>query len=156
MAMFDGNGNMLWLTTSAVWGTGVQVDWLYLIRFDDDGKAYIAKAIDPYDIQQQLCQRLRYSIDGEQLTLYDGSKEIARATNTVTDMGGFDSETPLWIGEQIRYDLSGDVPCLLVTPGVSFTTGLVLTYDDMPTLSCPLAIGEDGKVNIGRISEYEE
>ena len=66
-------------------------------------------------------------------------------------MGGFDSEQPLWIGEQIEYDLSGDTPRLLITPGVKFTTGLVLTYDDMPTLSAPISIDGEGKVNIGEI-----
>ena len=69
-------------------------------------------------------------------------------------MGGFDSEQPVWIGEQIQYDLSVDVPCLLVTPGVNFTTGLVLTYDDMPTLKATVTIGEDGSVNIGDLNEH--
>ena len=40
--------------------------------------------------------------------------------------------------------------------GVNFTTGLVLTYDDMPTLMAPLTIAEDGKVGIGELSECEE
>ncbi len=39
---------------------------------------------------------------------------------------------------------------------VNFTTGLVLTYDDMPTLMAPLTIAEDGKVGIGELSECEE
>ena len=156
MARYDAQRNTLWLTCSAMWGTGVQVDRLYEMHFDDDNKAHIVHTVDPYDIQQQLCQRLGYGIEGEQVTLYDGEREIARATNTVTDMGGFDSEQPLWIGEQIQYDLSGDVPCLLVTPGINFTTGLVLTYDDMPTLAAPIAIGEDGAVSIGDLNEYKE
>ncbi len=132
----------------------LQVDRLYQIGFGDNGIAYIVHTVDPYDIQQQLCQRLGYRIKGEQVTLYDGEREIAQATNTVADMGGFDSEQPVWIGEQIQYDLSGDAPCLLVTPGVKFTTGLVLTYDDMPTLTAPITIGDDGKVNIGDLNEH--
>ena len=132
MARYDEQSNTLWLTSSAVWGTGIQVDWLYQIGFGDLG----------------------YRIKGEQITLYDGEREIAQATNTVADMGGFDSEQPVWIGEQIQYDLSGDAPCLLVTPGVKFTTGLVLTYDDMPTLTAPITIGDDGKVNIGDLNEH--
>ena len=151
IARFDDKSNTLWLTSSAMWGTGVQVDRLYKIGFKDDGTAYIAFEVDPYDIQEQLCGRLGYAIEGENLTIYDGKREIAHATNTVADMGGFDSETPLWIGEQIQYDLSGDFPEVLVTPGVSFTTGLVLTYDDMPTLKAILTFGEDGSVNIGDI-----
>lgn len=156
MARYDEQSNTVWLTSSAVWGTGVQVDWLYQIGFGDNDLAYIVHTVNPYDLQQQLCQRLGYRIKGEQITLYDGEREIAQATNTVTDMGGFDSEQPVWIGEQIQYDLSGDVPCLLVTPGVNFTTGLVLTYDDMPTLKAPITIGDDGKVNIGELNENKE
>ena len=71
-------------------------------------------------------------------------------------MGGFDSEQPLWIGEQIQYDLSGNAPLMLITPGVKFTTGLVLTYDDMPTLAAPLTISEDGKVSISELKEHKK
>ena len=82
MARYDEQSNTLWLTSSAVWGTGIQVDWLYQIGFGDNGIAYIVHTVDPYDIQQQLCQRLGYRIKGEQITLYDGEREIAQATNT--------------------------------------------------------------------------
>lgn len=143
----------LWLTCSAMAGTGVAVERLYQIRFNNSDSAYIANAIDPYALQQQLCQRLGYSIDGEKMTLYDRSRELTTATNTVTDMGDFDDEHPLWIGEQMQYDLSGNRPCLLVTPGVKYTTGLVLTYDDMPTLSTPIGIDNGGKPCIGEIAE---
>lgn len=149
LARYDAKTGNLWLTSSAMQGTGIAVEWLYQIRFHDNDSAYIAQVIEPYNLQQQLCQRLGYSIDGERVTLYDDGRNIATTTNTVTDMGGFDSEQPLWIGEQMQYDLSGDVPQLLVTPGIKFTTGLVLTYDDMPTLSAPLTIANDGKVSIG-------
>ncbi len=148
-ACYDAESDVLLFACSAMEGTGVQVERLYVIRFDKGGKAHIAGSADPYDIQQEICQRLGYSIEGEQITFFDGEREIARATNTVTDMGGFDSENPLWVGEQISYDLDGDVPLLLVTPGVNFTTGLVLTYDDMPTLKAPLAIDSSGKVTLG-------
>ena len=153
-ARYDTKTGTLWFANCAMWGTGVQVERLYQIHFDKGDKAHIANTIDPYDIQQQLCKRLGYRIKGEQITLYDGEREITQATNTVADMGGFDSEQPVWIGEQIQYDLSGDAPCLLVTPGVKFTTGLVLTYDDMPTLTAPITIGDDGKVNIGDLNEH--
>jgi hypothetical protein len=155
-ARYDAKTGTLWFANCAMWGTGVQVERLYLMRFDKNNKAHIACTIDPYDIQQQVCQRLGYSIEGEQVTLYDGGREIARATNTVSDMGGFDSEQPLWIGEQIEYDLSGDTPRLLITPGVKFTTGLVLTYGNMHTLSAPISIDGDGKVSIGELKEYEK
>ena len=139
----------LWLTGSVMEGTGVQVEQLYQIRFHDDDKAYIAHVFEPFDLQQQLCQRIGYAIDDQQVTLYDGKKLLTTVTNTVTDMGGFDDEQPVWIGDQIAYDLSEETPRLMVTPGVKFTTGLVLTYDDMPTLSAPLTIDAEGKSSIG-------
>lgn len=167
-ARYDAKTGTLWFANCAMWGTGVQVERLYLMRFDKNNKAHITCTIDPYDIQQQVCQRLGYSIEGEQVTLYDGGREIANVNfngdfngndnandnanaNIVSDMGGFDSEQPLWIGEQIEYDLSGDTPRLLITPGVKFTTGLVLTYGNMPTLSAPISIDEKGRVSIGEI-----
>lgn len=155
-ARYDAKTGTLWFANCAMWGTGVQVERLYQIHFDKGDKAHITNTIDPYDIQQQLCQRLGYSIEGEQVTLYDNGREIAHAKNTITDMGGFDSEQPLWIGEQIEYDLSGDTPRLLITPGVKFTTGLVLTYDDMPTLAAPLTISNDGKVSISELKEHKK
>ncbi len=153
MASYDKDHNILWLTCNAMSGTGIQVDRLYQIRFGENDIAYIAFSVEPYDLQQQLCQRLGYSIEGENITLWDGVREIATVKNTVTDMGGFDNEQPVWIGEQIGFDLSGSAPCLLVTPGVKFTTGLVLTYDDMPTLIAPLTIADDGTVSIGDLEK---
>ncbi len=134
-ACYDAESDVLLFACSAMEGTGVQVERLYVIRFDEGGKAHIAGSADPYDIQQEICQRLGYSIEG--------------------DMGGFDSENPLWVGEQISYDLDGEVPLLLVTPGVNFTTGLVLTYDDMPTFKSPLAIDSAGKVTLGDLTPVE-
>ena len=151
MASYDKGQDILWLTSSAIEGSGVHVDYLHEIRFDGNGKARIARTVDPYDIQSELLPRLGYSIHEEEVTLWDGGRRIASAINTLTDMGGFDSETPVWIGEQIAYDLSGDSPRLLVTPGIKYTTGLVLTYDDMPTLSAPLSIGQDGNLLIGNL-----
>jgi len=155
LARYDRTTDVLWLAGSAMEGTGVQVERLYQIRFSQNDSAYIAHVVEPYDLQQQLCQRLGYSIDGQQVTLYDGNRLIATATNSISDMGGFDEEQPLWIGEQMEYDLSGVAPRLLVTPGVKFTTGLVLTYDDMPMLCAPLSIGDDGKVSIGDLETAE-
>lgn len=151
-ARYDSATGDLWLTSSVMAGTGVRVDRLYQIRFDENEKAYIAFATDPYDLQQALLERLGYSIDGQQVSLYDGQRLLATVTNSITDMGGFDDEQPMWIGEQLAYDLSGDAPCLLVTPGVKFTTGLVLSYDDMPTLRAPLTIA-DGKLSIGELAK---
>ena len=154
MAKFDAELGILWLTCSVMEGTGIAVERLYQIRFDKEDKAYIAHTIEPYDIQQALLKRLGYSIEGQQIMLYDGENSIATAVNTITDMGDFDDEQPVWIGEQIQYNLSGATLQLLVTPGIKYTTGLVLTYDDMPTLSAPITITDDGQVNIGKL-EYE-
>lgn len=155
-AAYDKESNTLWLTCCVMWGTGVNVHRLYQIGFDDNNKAYITHTIDPYDLQQQLCQRLGYSIEGEQITLYDNDRLIATVTNTVTDMGGFDDEQPLWIGEQMGYDLSGGTPYLLITPGVKYTTGLVVIYDDTPTLKAPLSLADDGTVSIGNLECIKE
>ena len=154
MASYDPETGILWFTGNVVGGTGVQVDRLYQICFDEEDKAYIAHSVEPYKVQQILLERMGYSIVDQQITLFDGEREIAQATNTVTDMGGFDDERPLWIGEQIQYDLDGETPQLLITPGIKYTTGLVLTYDDMPTLKAPITINEDGKVSIGDLKTY--
>ena len=147
-AKFDAATGILWLSTSAIEGTGVCVEKLHQIRFDQTGKAYISFTVNPYDVQQALLRRLGYTIEGNQIALYDGKKLLHTATNTVTDMGSFDQEQPLWIGEQIRYDLSGTTPKVVFTPGVKYTTGLVLTYDDMPDFAAPISIAEDSTITI--------
>ena len=145
----------LWLTSSAMEGTGVRVEWLHQIRFGENKIAYVKTQVNPYDVQQALLQRLGYTIEGETITLYDGANLLTTITNTVEDMGGFDVEHPLWIGEQLYYDVSGDVPKLIFGPGVKFTTGLVLIYDDMPELSAPITIDENGSFIIHEIGVVE-
>ncbi len=108
--------------------------------------------VNPYDVQQELVKRLSYTIDGENITLYDGEKLLATVTNTVKDMGGFDEEQPLWIGEQVSYDVRGEKPKVVFVPGVKFTTGLVLHYDDMPELTAPITIDENGMFTIHEIT----
>ena len=51
----------LWLTSCAMSGTGVNVEKLYQIRFQEDGKAYIKNEINPYAVQQELLQRIHAS-----------------------------------------------------------------------------------------------
>lgn len=153
LARYDSKAQTLWLTSSAMEGSGVAVERLYAIRFHDNDSAYIAHTpAQPYDLQQQLCKRLGYAVNGARMTFYDGSDSIVTVTDTLTDMGPLDKEHPLWIGEQMLFDLSGDAPCLLVTPGVRFTGGPMLAYDDMPMLSAPLSIGENGIEGIGELS----
>lgn len=156
MAKYDAQTGDLWLTTSAMEGTGVHVDWLHQIRFDDDNKAFVKTEVNPYGVQQELLKRMRYAIDGEIITLYDGERQLTTVTNTVIDMGGFDDEQPLWIGEQLYYDLSGNEPQVVFVPGVKYTTGLVLTYEDMPELTAPITIDENGMFTIHEISVKSE
>ena len=133
----------LWLTGGVMEGTGVLVERPSLLRFRDKGNAYVAAAIDPYEMQQAFCKELSYSVDGENITLYNGDKELITVTNTVKDMGGFD-EDAVWIGEQLTYDISGDELYVHVIPGVNFVVGKVLHYDDMPTICAKVILTEGG------------
>lgn len=154
-ARYNAKTGDLWLTAVAMSGTGVRVEWLYQIRFQDDGKAYIKTEVNPYDVQKKLLRRMGYTIDGEKVTLYDEDRVLTTVTNTVTDMGGFDEEKPFWIGEQLYYDLSGEEPRVVFVPGVKFTTGLALTYDDMPDLSAPFTVDDKGDCKIDEITVQE-
>ena len=139
-------------TSSAMEGSGVRVEWLYEIRFHDNDSAYVAAVVNPYEVQQALCQRLGYTLDGDSVTLYDGERQLATAVNSLSDMGGFDTEQPLWIGEQLFYDLTGDQVQLQVVPGMKFATSPVLMYDDMPTLSLPVSLSGEGTPAFGEIA----
>jgi hypothetical protein len=155
-AKYNAKTGDLWLTSCAMSGTGVNVEKLYQIRFQEDGKAYIKTELNPYTVQQELLKRIGYTVDGENVTIYDGDKVLKTITNTITDMGGFDEESPMWIGEQLYYDLSGDEPKLVFVPGVKFTTGLALLYDDMPDFSASISIDENGNLTIHEISVIKE
>ena len=151
-AQYNAKTGDLWLTSSAMEGTGVRVEWLYQIRFGDNDLAFVKTEVNPYGVQQELLQRLGYAIEGETISLYDGDELLTTVTNSVKDMGGFDNEQPLWIGEQLYYDVSGGEPKVIFTPGVKFTTGLVLLYDNMPELSAPITIDENGMFTIHQIA----
>ena len=133
-----------WLTANVMHGTGVHVEQLYQIELNEDS-ACVAATIDPYDVQQIFCQRLGYTIDGEQITLYLDQEPVATVTNTVTDMGGFDDDA-IWVGEQISYDLSGNLPRVRMIPGVKFVVGLMLHYDDMPAFVATVTMHEDNLI----------
>ena len=135
-ARYDSQSGNLWMACAAMEGTGVLVERLHLLRFHDDGTAYSVATIDPYEMQQALCQRLGFTIDSMNVTFYDRQQALGTVTNTITDMGGFDADDPVWIGEQMSYDISGDSIRVKIVPGIKFTTGLVLHYEEMPTLSC--------------------
>ena len=151
-AKYNAKTGDLWLTNSAMEGTGVRVEWLQQIRFGENEIAFVKTEVNPYGVQQELLKRLGYAIEGETISLYDGGKLLTTVTNTVKDMGGFDDEQPLWIGEQMYYDVSSGEPKVIFTPGIKYTTGLVLTYDDMPELTAPITIDENGLLTIHEIS----
>ena len=143
LARYDEKHNSLWLTGGVMEGTGVYVEKLYHIKFEKDGKARIAGNIDPYIMQEELCKKFSYSIKGDVITFYAGERELCTRENKVKDMGGFDTDA-IWIGEQLFYDISGDDLYVYFVPGVKFVTGLVLTYENMPTLMARVTIDKDG------------
>ena len=145
-ARYDAATGDLWIVGSDIDGTGVNVERPYLLRFDADGHADIVREIDPYDIQQALCKVLTYSIDGQEITFYAEGKELAKATNTMEDMGGF-MEDAIYVGEQIAYGIEGPLT-VQVTPGVNFVVGKILHYDDMPTISATVTLDENGGITL--------
>ena len=149
-ACYDREKGNLWLTSSQMEGTGVAVERPYLVRFGDNDIAYIAATIDPYDMQQALCQRLRYAVEGREVTLYDGDQHLVTVVVNETNMGDL-YEDAVWIGEQLTYEADSDGLTVCVTPGLSFNTGLVLLYDDMPTLKVRVTLDEDGAFTLGSI-----
>ena len=176
MACYDAQTGNLWLTSSAMEGSGVRVEWLYQIRFHDNDSAYVAAVVNPYDVQQALCQRLGYTLDGDTVTLCsvtpDGVTPLAtlpqplpiregsdiplhqkspqeKVTTPLPDREGQGESPLLFIGEQLFYDLTGNQVQLQVVPGVKFADSPVLIYDDMPTLSLPVTLSGEGTPAFG-------
>ena len=154
-ARFDAETGDLWILGSDMEGTGVNVERPYLLRFGDDNYASIVTSIDPYEMQQSLCKKLTYSIDGQDITFYCNKKPLVTVTNHITDMGEI-MDDAIYIGEQISYSIEGPLT-VHVTPGLNFVTGKVLHYDDMPTLSATVTLGDDGKsISLGEITVEKE
>lgn len=149
-ASYDSVSGNLWITGGVIEGTGVLAERPYLMRFRENGSAFIVASIDPYDMQQELCKELMYSVSGEDVTLYNGDQELAKVTNTIKDMGGFD-EDAVWIGEQLSYDISGNNLYVHVIPGVKFVVGKVLHYEDMPTISARVTLNDDGSFTLSEL-----
>lgn len=150
-ARYNAATGELWLTGVSIEGTGVHTERFYKIGFREDGPHFVAGTIDPYEMQQALCAELKYSVNGENITLYNGDRELATVTNTVKDMGEF-FEDAVWLGEQISYDISGDQLLVNATPGVSFVTGKVLHYDDMPTITARVTLNDNGGFTLSDIN----
>lgn len=142
----------LWFVGTAMEGTGVHIDQPYLMLFDKDKHAHIVATIDPYDMQQELCKRMTYSVEGKNITFYADGKPLTTVTSKTEDMGEF-FDDPVWIGEQITY-LLGNKLTVIFEPGLSFVTGKVLIYDDMPTFAAAVDLQQDGfKVSDIRLVE---
>ena len=133
----------LWFTGAVVEGTGVHVERPYLMKFDENGKAEVVASIDPYEMQQELLKRISYSIDGQEITIYANKKPLATVKNTVKDRGDF-FDDPVWIGEQLTYHHVGKRRSVHFIPGLCFTVGKVLIYDDMPTIAANVELTPEG------------
>ena len=141
-ARYDAATGDLLIVGADTEGTGVNIERIYMLRFDDNGYASITNSIDPYEMQQAWCKALTYSIDGQDITFYADGKPLTTVTNHIEDMGGF-MDDAIYIGEQISYSIEGPIT-VHVTPGVNFVVGKVLHYDDMPTLSATVTMDESG------------
>lgn len=104
-------------------------------------------SISLYDVQQALCSRLGYSVEGEDITFYVDGEAVSTVTNTITDMGGFDDDA-IWIGEQMSLEKGTDGLQVCVTPGVKFITGLVLHYENMPTFTADVTLSDAGELTL--------
>ena len=111
-ASYDSVSGNLWITGGVIEGTGVLAERPYLMRFRENGSAFIVASIDPYDMQQELCKELMYSVSGEDVTLYNGDQELAKVTNTIKDMGGFDEDCKI---ENSEYTAADPTTALMLT-----------------------------------------
>lgn len=150
-AHYNKASGTLWLTGISIEGTGTQVERFYKIGFRDDGPHYVVATIDPYEMQQALIKELKYSIKGDVITLFNGEQELAKVTNTVKDMGDFYDDA-VWLGEQITYNINTNELFVLAQPGVSFVTGKVLHYDDMPVITARVNLNDDGSFTLSNIN----
>ena len=153
-ARYDAEAQTLWLACGEMEGTGINVQRLYKFHIDDDDSAGIVQSIDPYDMQQALLQRLGYSIDGQSVSFYDEKRLLCSVTDTISDMGGFDEE-PIWIGEQLSYDVESEPIRVLCMPGLKYVTGLVLNYDAMPTIVADVEMDPESSFAISNIKIKE-
>ena len=86
---------------------------------------------------------LYLNVNGNTVTLYADGRQIFTAESTVENMGELDRDA-VWIGEQLTYDISGPTPRVCVVPGLRFTAGPVLVYDEMPAITASIHFGDNG------------
>ena len=150
-AIYNPSSNLLWLICGVMEGTGIHVEKPYLIRFDETGSAIIETKLDPFTIQESIRKRLGYKLDGNDISFYDNGETLCTVTNTITEMGGLDKDQPVWIGEQLSYNVEDGDLYVRITPGAKFVTGLMLLYDDMPDFRAKISLSDNGAMSIGAI-----
>ena len=153
-AFYEEETGQLWFSGAVIEGTGTLVERPYLMKFDENNRAEIVASIDPYDMQQELCKRLGYSIDGQDITIYADGDSLVTITNHLENMGGFYDDA-LWIGEQIQYIVNKDLTVYFV-PGISFVVGKVLIYDDMVGIVAKVNLQPDGSFTLSDFQVLEE
>ena len=145
-ATYDASSGELLLIGADMEGTGVLVERPWVFSFAEDGTASVTTTIDPYDLQQKLCERIGYSIMRrvrpprglQDVSIFADGKPLSIVTLQDEDMGGL-WEEPVWIGEQICYDIKGPLK-VMVTPGISYTVGKVLDYDVIPSIEATVTL----------------
>ena len=142
-ASFNPDKGELWLVGADAEGTGLRVERPYLLRFDGSGHASIAATIAPYDMQEELCKHLTFSVRNKNISFFADGAPLGTASIQETEMGDL-YDDPVWIGEQLCYVLADDGLTVHVTPGLIFNTGKVLLYDDMPTVVATVTPLEGG------------
>ena len=140
-ASFDASSGKFTLVGADMEGTGVLVERPWIFTFAEDGKALLEATLDPFELQQSLCGRIGYSVKGKDISMFADGKPLSIVTVQDNDMGGL-WEDPVWIGEQISYDISGPLK-VTVTPGVSYVVGKVLDYDVIPPIDATVNLTGD-------------
>lgn len=138
---YDASSGRLLLIGADLEGTGVLVERPWVFSFAEDGTASVAATIEPYDLQQKLCERIGYSVKGKDISMFADGNPLSIVTVQENDMGGL-WEEPVWIGEQISYDISGPLK-VVVTPGVCYIVGKVLDYDVIPSIEAAVTLSQD-------------
>jgi len=154
-ARYDNTSGNLWIVGSDMEGTGVLVERPYLLRFDADGYASVITSINPYEMQQALCKDLSYTINGQDISFLAQGQPLITVTNHTEDMGDIMDDDAIYIGEQLEYSIAGPLT-VTVTPGVNFTVGKVLIYDDMPFITATVTLNDDGTFTLSDFKASRE
>lgn len=141
-ARFDSKTGILWYSGTGASGTGIHKEELYRIEFDASEAARVTCHIEPIPIQERFIKGLTYTVRDSVITLWKDDAPLFETNAMVEGLGEYDREA-VWIGDQIRYDISGTTPSAILSPGVRFVSGPVLSYEGMPDLRAELDIKPD-------------